>query len=151
MLDESFVRGETTRYLWAPTLAAGNRDYRDSWARKTATWEAPGLRKVWKIDDSQTVCKTPQNTPTCLEHSFERLKVSCTLLKVETSISKPRWLPCTTPTMVWLAGLIARTTGAEPARRGSCDTAGCTKSQVYCAPRMKNEYHEKRLLFIDFQ
>ena len=56
-----------------------------------------GLRKVWKIDDSQTVCKTPQNTPKCLEYTFERLQVSCTLLKVETSISKPRWLPCITP------------------------------------------------------
>ena len=59
----------------------------------------PGLRKVWKIDDSQTMCKTPRNTPKGLEHTFqiERLKVSCTPLKVESSISKPRWLPCTIP------------------------------------------------------
>ena len=45
------------------------------------------------------MCKTPQNTPKCLKYAFERLKVSCTVLKVETSISKPRRLPCTTPSV----------------------------------------------------
>ena len=33
----------------------------------------------------------------CLEHTFDSRKMSCTLLEVEASISKPRWLPWTTP------------------------------------------------------
>ena len=31
--------------------------------RSTQSLPAAGLRKVWKIDDSQTVCKTPQEHP----------------------------------------------------------------------------------------
>merc|ERR1712224_273737 len=55
-----------------------------------------GLCKVWKIDDSQTMCTTAQEHSKCLEHTSERLKVSCTLPKVESPIFRLRGVLCTT-------------------------------------------------------
>ena len=62
------------------------------------------VRGVAKALENRRLVKSVQNAllrdQTCLTrslHTFKRLKGSETLLEVETSISRPRGLPCTTP------------------------------------------------------
>ena len=56
-----------------------------------------GLEKVEEIDVSPNVCNHPRRTQVGLIQSLKRLKVSQAVLNVETLISAPRKLPCTSP------------------------------------------------------
>ena len=61
----SLLTGRDTLLEYASLAAPQNPLPQRPTASKTS-----GLRKVWKIDDSQTVCKTPQEHPKSLEHTF---------------------------------------------------------------------------------
>jgi hypothetical protein len=98
------MRGCGAWYRPMPRLAMGNYGGTpEKVGRTLGPWHCP-LRvgeKVGEMDVSPTICRNMQNTTGStkkgLLHTFKPSRMSYLLPEVETSISKPRGLPCTSP------------------------------------------------------